>query len=195
MTTRILHTIENITGPPQCTLLFALLRHDSSHKSSPINILHSFLYQLVDRNRTLLPILLDAYIKHTRKLRSDIQYITTLLQKLVDSIGLTYIVVDGLDECDEVHRSLLLRSLLEISQKCTNMRLAISSRNELDILQALKSVSISFNVEKDNKMDIQAYVSGRLSDLSREILKHSPVDNVERQIDALLEPITTKAEG
>lgn len=176
-------------------MLFAFLRYDTAHKRKKIAILHSFIFQLFHTNRTLLPVLLAAYASEGRKLRTSTEYLSGLLQDMIKSVGNTFLIIDGLDECDEPERRALLKILVDLSNNCSNLRLAVSSRDEGDISRILRDVAQVIPVHSANRTDIAAYVSVELDELSHDIRSNSPNSGTECDIKVFLKPIVCKAEG
>lgn len=176
-------------------MLFAFLRHDTAPKRNIIAILHSFVFQLFHTNQTLLPVLLAAYASEGRKLRTSTEYLSGLLQDMIKSMGTTFLIIDGLDECDEPERQALLKILVDLSNKCSNLRLAVSSRDEADISRILREVAQIIPVHLANKTDIAAYVSKELDELSHDIRSNTPNSETECDIKVFLKPIVCKAEG
>jgi len=155
------------------------------------------MFQLFHGNPNLLPVLLAAHTSESRKLRTSAEYLSGLLQDMIKSVGSTYLIIDGLDECDEPERQALLKILVDLSNNCPNLRLAISSRDETDISRILKNITQVITVHSANKTDIAAYVSAQLDELSREIRPNTPAADpgVEHDINAFLKPIVAKSEG
>lgn len=81
-----------------------------------------------------------------------------------------FIIIDGLDECEQVERKQLLEFLIEIVTQCDTvepgkLRIMIVSQDYVDIRRALKSSSVTKIVPKivsmsasDNENDIHSYV-------------------------------------
>ncbi|KAF8538870.1 hypothetical protein BDD12DRAFT_926090 [Trichophaea hybrida] len=192
--TLIDHT-RNLRFQSASSVLFAFLRHDTAHKRQKVAILHSLMFQLFHENRTLLPVILAAYTSESRKLRTSAEYLSGLLQDMINSVGSTYLIIDGLDECDESERQALLKILIDLSNNCSNLRLAISSRDEADISRILRNIAQVIPVHSANNRDIVVYVSAQLDELSREFRPSTPAADpgVEHEIKAFLDPIVSKS--
>jgi hypothetical protein len=152
-------------------------------------------YQLLLENPTLLPLLFDAYNTQRRKLLSSVEYMSARLQELVQCVGETYLIIDGLDECEEKDRCLLLKSLVDICHNCSNLRLAVGSRDEVDISRILKQKSQTIFVNNANEDDIEAFVRRRLDELSQTMQLRTPLHGRKHDVMVFLEPIVRKAEG
>jgi hypothetical protein len=117
-------------------LAFAFLSYKHGQSATKLDILQSLVFQLLQDHQHLRPVLIDAYKSHCRQLQCSTKFVGDLLQKIISSIaGITFFVVDGLDEINKTERQDLLKALLELSNSCSNMRLLISSRTETDILR------------------------------------------------------------
>jgi hypothetical protein len=182
---------------PAPPVLFAFLRHDTPLKRTRTAILHSFIFQLFHETRALLPVVLAAHKSEPRKLLTSTDYLCRLLRDMIRNVdaGLTYIIVDGLDECKESERYLILKSALELSKDCPILRLAIASRDEKDISRILKNVSQLILVNEQNNADISWYIGSQLDVLSCDIQPNTPTPGAGQFISTLKEPLVQKANG
>jgi len=88
-------------------------------RCSAEGILRSFIHQLLVQRPALLPLAQEVYNEY-RLQRTDPPFarVVGLLHSLVDSLGGTYIVVDGLDEIGgEKEKALLLDELKKLSAR------------------------------------------------------------------------------
>ena len=190
-------SIDNVATVPSPPVLFAFLRHDTALKRTRTAILHSFIFQLFHENRALLPVVLAAHKSEPRKMLTSTDYLCRLLKDMIRNIdvGLTYIIIDGLDECEESERHMILKTALELSKDCPTLRLAIASRDEKDISRILKNVAQLILVNTQNDADISWYISSQLDELSRDIQPATPIRGTKQFINALKEPLVHKANG
>ena len=101
-----------------------------------------------------------------------------------------FIVIDGLDECEQIERKQLLEFLIEIVTQCDTsepgkLRVMIVSQDYMDIRKALHSSSIGKIVPNivtisstDNEKDIGTYV--RIW-VDRIAAKHEPFDDEAKE--------------
>ncbi|KAF8535202.1 hypothetical protein BDD12DRAFT_753299 [Trichophaea hybrida] len=193
----LIEHIKDVAVDATPPVVFAFLRHDTAFKRTRTAILHSFIFQLFHENQALLPVVLAAHKSEPRKLRTSTDYLRGLLKDMIQNVdtGLTYIFIDGLDECEESERQLILKTALELTNDCPILRLAIGSREEKDISRVLKNVAQSILVNTENNADISWYISAQLQELSREISPSTPIPGIDKSVSALRDPILQKADA
>jgi hypothetical protein len=132
-----------------------------------------------------------------RKLCTSSDYLTTLLEEMILSIGpgLTFMVIDGLDECEDAERKFILKTTMELAKNCSNLRLAIGSRDEAEISRVLMNAAQTIFVNTNNKDDIAWYIDAQLHALARELLPIIPTPSIDKYIRILQKPIEEKAKG
>lgn len=171
--------------------LFAFLSYKDP-KISLVKIYHSFILQLLLENSHLQPVLSAEYQGNARRILSDTGHVRSLLLNLLQAVDVTYIVLDGLDEIDQVERQFVLKDLLKINRDSANTRLLLSSRMEPDIARLLPANVEKERVDDRNIDDIQAYVQSR----TNEWLMSSPFDmETCSEIRKLLVPLLQKSGG
>src|SRR5204863_10063609 len=111
----------------------------NSQSISTISILHSLIFQLVLENKDLQPILCNVFQSQRRDIKSSSTFARDTLSNLLKCTGVTYIIVDGLDEVDENKRQMFLHELLVIWKDCSEMKVLVSSRREEDIARILRA--------------------------------------------------------
>lgn len=126
-----------------------------------------------------------------RDLLASTKYVSELLKTVLNSVGPTYIIIDGLDEMDRAEREILLQLLLSLDD-CPETNILLCSRPEDDISKALESKAPSIRVEKRNSGAIQSYVSSRTQDW---MCSERFDQNSREQVQSLLAPLVSKAEG
>ena len=123
---------------------------------------------------------------------SDTGHVRSLLLDLLKAVDVTYIVLDGLDEINQIERQFVLKELLEINRDSANTKLLLSSRIEPDIVRLLPVNVEKERVDDRNIDDIQAYVQIR----TNEWLMFSPFDTeTSEEIRKLLVPLPQKSGG
>lgn len=103
---------------------------------------------------------------------SDTGHVRSLLLNLLQAVDVTYIVLDGLDEINQIERQFVLKELLEINRDSAKTGILLSSRIEPDIVRLLPENVEKERVDHRNINDIQAYVQVR----TNEWLMSSPFD-------------------
>ncbi|KAF8243892.1 hypothetical protein K440DRAFT_560364 [Wilcoxina mikolae CBS 423.85] len=179
----------NITA----SVVYAFISYSEQAKNPLLSAVHSFIYQIVLKNSDVLPMLLGHYAQ-LKKLRDNQEYAVSVLKELLDHAGDVYMLVDGLDECNERYRRKLLPTLLELRNKCSNLRILISSQIEADISELLKKTAAVIQIGDNNHADIDSYVKTQsIALLDSFEVGHST--NQGREIIAMLDQISKKAEG
>ncbi|KAI1802020.1 hypothetical protein F4811DRAFT_555212 [Daldinia bambusicola] len=146
-------------------VLFVFLSHDDQAAGDTIKVLHSLIFQLLEYDTALRPILHKASQSDSRKLKSDCGFVLNFLCTILNSIGANYLILDGLDELNEISRNHLLSNILRINEKCPETKLLISSREEREISLRLGSKSIPLRVNSKNNQDIHSFVQLECEDI------------------------------
>ena len=177
----------------QKNILFVFLSFQQQESTNRIAILHSLIFQLLYQHQHLRPALQKAYDCDNRELLSFGDYNQQLLTDLLQCIGVTYIVLDGLDEISEKEREILLKGFLQMSYQCPEVKVMVSSREETDISNVLRSRALSVRIGLKNSEDIELYFSTR----AEEWLDSLPgIDDVTHSLlKSLLQNVPEKAKG
>ena len=133
--------------------LFAFLSYN--HSTSAISILHSLIFQLTSDNEELQTALCEL---GQESLKSNIDVAVGIISKLLACAGSVYIIIDGLDEIDEFQRTLFVENIINISEKCKDVRILISSRVEADLKAQLGDKTSSIRVDGPNAGSIQTFI-------------------------------------
>ena len=140
----------------------------------------------------LRPALQKAFECDYRDLQSFADYNQQLLTDLLQSIGVTYVVLDGLDEISEKERHILLKGFLQMSNQCPDLKFMVSSREETDISGLLRSRVLSLRIGLRNSEDIELYFNSRVE----EWLNTLEIDDATySSLEILLQGVSKKAEG
>ncbi|TAQ90071.1 hypothetical protein B7494_g1584 [Chlorociboria aeruginascens] len=169
--------------------LFAFLSFKFSSSTTALSIIHSLIFQLTSDDDNLQAILCQSIAKD---LRRDLKRAVELLATLLSTAGLTFIVIDGLDEIDEIERARLLQCLLDLSDSCNEAKILVSSRIEADIRAILCDKAVEIRIDTQNAGSIQAFVSRRVQEwfLSRDFIPEARTEIME-----LLAPLSSKAKA
>ena len=127
-------------------ILFVFLSFQHRESTNRVAILHSLIFQLLYQHHHLRPALQKAFDSEFRDLQSFADYNQQLLTDLLQCIGVTYIVLDGLDEISEKERPILLNGFLQMSNQCPELKVMISSREESDISGLLHTRALSLRI-------------------------------------------------
>ena len=124
--------------------MFLSFQHRES--TNQVAVLHSLIFQLLYQHHYLRPALQKAFDNEYRDLQSFADYNARLLTDLLQCIGVTYVVLDGLDEISEKERPTLLKCFLQMSYQCPELKVMISSREESDISGLLRTRALSLRI-------------------------------------------------
>ena len=127
-------------------ILFVFLSFQHRESTNRIAVLHSLIFQLLYQHHHLRPALQKAFDSEFRDLQSFADYNQQLLTDLLQCIGVTYIVLDGLDEICERERPILLKGFLQMTYQCPELKVMISSREESDISGLLRTRAIPLRI-------------------------------------------------
>ena len=145
-------------------VLYAFPTNGDAGGNTEAAILRSLLYQLCRANQSLIPAVNKEYdTRHSRSLLLNTW--DKLLETFICGSAPIYIILDGLDECDEIERKQLLRKILGLWQNCPNLHVLIASRKEVDIRWALETKCEMLVVEEKNRTDIKRFVTREINDL------------------------------
>jgi hypothetical protein len=137
-------------------------------------ILRSFIFQLCNWDKSLAAVAIEDYelkSPYGSRIRSHTISDDELLEKLIHLMGgePCYVLLDGLDECEEKERGILLTALIKLTKDCHSLRLLVASRKETDLQEQLPRVSTEIPVDIHNGGDIKIYTSQRLEVLGKRI--------------------------
>lgn len=156
--------------------------------------MRTFAFQLLLQNPQLVPYLKDIWKSKYHPLVSC-EELKNILETMLGNIGITYLIIDGLDEIELEERRMVLTVLLSLLSKANNLKIFLSSRLEVDIATELDSVTCGLyqvNIGEKNKLDIVTYVS----EAGKAVFDKFSVDDATREeIQAILDQIANDAKG
>ncbi|KAK6517725.1 hypothetical protein TWF506_004907 [Arthrobotrys conoides] len=132
-------------------------------------ILSSLLHQMLYYSQNLPQRLLDDLESRFKDKASSSRVLLQDIQRfLVDIIqnnqANSYIVVDGLDECNDKERGSILRILKKLLEDTPqSLKILISSRGSQDMIRSLQNFQ-QLDLKGSNQSDIEAFISRRIQD-------------------------------
>jgi hypothetical protein len=143
---------------------FFFCRYKDSMTQQPINILTAIAAQLARQNSAAYAIL-EGYYQKLQPAEGvptspTMWKMMEILEKMAGCFGAVYIVVDGVDECDD-HTADVVSALSAIVGNGPNISMCILSRNEQDIRQALVESFVHIDI-RAQATDIRLYVAAEL---------------------------------
>ena len=149
-------------------ILYSFPTYEVTSGNTKEDIIRSLLYQLCRANQSLIPAVNKEYdARQSRSLLLNTW--DKLLETFICGSEPVYIILDGLDECEEVERKQLLRTILSLWNNCSNLHILVASRKEVDIRRELETNCETLIVEDKNRSDIQRFVTSEINDLLRRI--------------------------
>ena len=132
-------------------------------------IARSLIAQILQLNPNCLGYLYDKVIGSGERHPSTTETYREILKTIAVNHNLLFVGVDGLDECEEPERRLILsviETLLKVSDEGRNVKFFLTSRKEKDIERSLRS-AIHLDIKPHHlEKDIRAYVEARSLKLS-----------------------------
>jgi hypothetical protein len=146
-------------------VLYAFPTYNDEKGNTPRGIIRSLISQLCSTDTALTAMLVSECDRKngTTERWTYVQW-KDQLQKLIEMVGdePCYILLDGLDECDERHRSSLLNDMVALATRCPSVHVLISSRPEADIEKCLTNIGEKVAVDENNREDILVYIKKEL---------------------------------
>ena len=158
--------------------------------NTAVGVLKGLVHQLLNQHLDLLPPCHAKRASSGEPILRSFRLAKKLFEDFCSIPKKIFIVIDGLDECEQIERKQLLEFLIEIVTQCdTNepgkLRIMIVSQDYVDIRKALHSSSASKIVPSivsmsptDNEGDIQSYVR---SWVERIAAKNEPFDDEAKE--------------
>ena len=178
-------------------ILYAFPTYDDTGGNTEATIIRSLVYQLCRANQSLIPAVNKEYDdRHSRSLLLNTW--GKLLETFICGSEPVYLLLDGLDECDEIEREQLLRTILGLWQNCSNLHVLVASRKDVDIRRALETKCEMLIVEERNRADIDRFVIGGINDLWRNLKNRriiEPTAQAEEFFKTVRHDIVIRSEG
>ncbi|KAH9212710.1 hypothetical protein DL95DRAFT_508617 [Leptodontidium sp. 2 PMI_412] len=143
------------------TTIYFYCSYQDAQRKTFLAVAKSLLAQLLNKHREqLLPYLHDKLINSGQVTLVSSELIIECLQVCLKTTTKTYIVIDGLDECDAHDRNEILSFFLSSIDKVDTpgqLRAFIVSQDLNDIRKALRTTTTVKLTEECNKGDIKSY--------------------------------------
>jgi hypothetical protein len=141
---------------------FFYCRYQDEQKKTFLSIARSILAQLLRQNEDLLPYLSDKCIGSGQVSLVSSELCKELLETALKTMPKTYVIIDGLDECDTSERKTILSfftSIIGANDIPGKLRGLIMSQDENDIRKQLRSASVLRLTQTHNKGDIENFAT------------------------------------
>ncbi|KAF8539933.1 hypothetical protein BDD12DRAFT_792363 [Trichophaea hybrida] len=134
------YLLERVQADDSTCVLYAFPTYDDTSGNTLAAITGSLVYQICQKHPPLIPAAnqeYDTLSRHHGGLL--INPWGELLETFIYGSEPVYIILDGLDECDESQRKQLLETILNLCSCCSNLCILVSSRKEFDIQRGLRT--------------------------------------------------------
>jgi hypothetical protein len=141
---------------------FFYCKYQDDEKKTFRSIARAFLAQLLSQNADLLPYLYDQCGSMGAVALVSSDMCKELLEIALKTMPKTFIIVDGLDECDMIERKTILSfftSVIERIDTPGKLRALFISQYENDIRKHLRSGATLRLTEDHNKSDIESFAT------------------------------------
>jgi hypothetical protein len=143
---------------------FFFCEYKDIRTQQPLNVLTTIASQLARQNQDAYGVLEDYYneIQPSEGIPTSptMWGMTDVLERMMQCFGSIYIVVDGVDECDD-HAADVATALMTIAERGTNISLCILSRDEQEIRQVLGESFVHLDIRAQGT-DVRLFVAAEL---------------------------------
>lgn len=164
------------------TIIYHFYPHRQTSQTPVSEILRSFATQLLARNASLAPYILETFANNGQKPTK--KNLGIILEKMITSLSSLRIVVDGLDEYPQDDQDEIIQDLLRIKGSVLGAcKLLFSSRKHRSISRWLHSkptIRLDDNTDHVNST-ISSFISPRLQSL-RDRFSPVIVDGLENKL-------------
>ncbi|KAL6413086.1 uncharacterized protein AUP68_02584 [Ilyonectria robusta] len=182
--------IEEIADKKTVPIAFFYCKNGDQEKKTLISLMKAVLSQLVTQQDHLIPYYHDEGVRSGEVSLQSTKLCKSLLRHMLLNIPKAFLVIDGLDECDDTERRLILDFLSEVINLCDSktpgkVRVLILSRDEPDIRRALAIATVIRIGRQDTLQDIESYIQYhasqvqqkfKLPDVDREYIEQNVLD-------------------
>lgn len=153
--------------PSTATIYFYCSYQDEQRKKF-LSVARALIAQLLIQNDTLLPYLHEQCLASGQASLVSLQLCEDILKTCLKTMGIVYIIIDGIDECDYPERKAILSfvtSLVANSATPGKLRTLFVSQDENDIKKLLRSCTVLRLTDDHNRSDIETYASKRSQEI------------------------------
>jgi hypothetical protein len=135
-------------------------------------LLRTITAQIIRRRHDLLPYVYDEYVKHGAI--PSLKKVRELLEVMMQSSGTIYLILDGLDECEDGDQKKILAELANLAQihsdstsTVASLKILVCSRETKSISRKLtKAPKVSLTKQRDPvERDISTFIAHGLQEL------------------------------
>ena len=155
---------------PQSQVIYFYCKNRDPSRRSFDAVARSFVAQLLHLNPVSLDYLHQLAVESGERHPSTFKTYQDILENISLTHSMLFIGIDGLDECEEQERQLILQLMsmvLRVSSPQANVKIFLTSQRMKDIKESLRSV-VCFDIKHHHvRQDIQDYIRTRSSRLCK----------------------------
>lgn len=193
-TTLTTYIKDEVALPPEAMIMHCLCPYGFARSESNACSLtiRSLIAQIIKRKSDLLPYLYDSYVKVEES--ASLSKTKQILIDLLRPLQTTYLVLDGLDECEPQHQRKILEEIANVQKAidpdCSLRMLVCSGENAEILSQLRKAPKTSLNDEKvHTSRDIAKFAHRSLRQL------YERFGTATEKINELEQEVVRKANG
>ncbi|KAF8535606.1 hypothetical protein BDD12DRAFT_854662 [Trichophaea hybrida] len=159
--------IERLQEEENASVCFFFCKHGDPTRNSFHSIGRTFLVQLMRQNDGFLPYIYERQVASYEMTLGTSATLTNLLKVAMGDSGKTYVIIDGLDECEKSERAKILTWLGSVTTADNRslIKVAVISTDESDIKRKLSKYLKKKLEPEDAKEDLQIYLNSRVVEL------------------------------
>jgi hypothetical protein len=154
----------------ELSLAYFYCRDQDNQRSKFPGVAKSIVAQLLQQNPGILPYLYDECLKSAKVTLASVQDCVKILGAILQAVPQTFIIIDGIDECEQKERKAILNffvSAIDNTSEPGKVRGLFVSQELSDIKAALHSPETLRLNEEHNKLDIKNYAIKRSSEIQQ----------------------------
>ena len=194
--------IDYLQSDQRTQVLYFFFTFRNMSQNTLQELLRAYISQYLRLNPDLLPVAdtwLDASAQAVASLTALKKHFKDILLTCTDPEPI-YLILDGLDECDDAQQSIIQRYLHDILREVVRngrlhlVRLCVTSR-EIKLEKSFnKLVKPRIRIGKtDNKVDINHYIISELNEVKETLEPYICLE--DNYVQELTETLTVRAEG
>ena len=146
---------------PQVSVIYFYCKDKDNHRNKFHSVVKSIITQLLTQNPGILSYLYDQCLESGKVILASNGDCSKILATVLQAVTKTFIVVDGLDECEEQERRLILKYFTSLTTDNNlepgKIRVCFISQAISDIKVALRMAETLTLTEEHSKLDIKNY--------------------------------------
>ncbi len=178
--------IEETLKLSHVSTVYFYCNYQDEQRKSFLGLARALISQLLSQNDTLLPFLHDKRIASGQVALKSSQLSIEILGTCLKSMPKTYIIIDGLDECDMSERNSILSffaGIIEGDDIPGRLRALFVSQDENDIRTSLRAATLLRLTDVHNRNDIDQYATEWVAKIEKRFgLPHATVDYIKTAV-------------